>query len=535
MINTLINKPALLDYMKRLNAEKHRLSDVHMRDMFAENHNRFDEMSLENDGVLFDFSKNRLDKASLSVLVEMAQASGLKAMRDAMFAGEKINTTENRAVLHTALRNPSDEPVLVDGKDVMPEIKAELAKMTDFANRVRSGDYTVTGGKVTDVVNIGIGGSDLGPRMATQSLREFNDGPRLHFVANSDATDLDDIIEYLNPETTLFIVASKSFTTAETMLNARNAKEWMLSKVGEKAATHFCALSTNIKATKAFGIDEDRTFGFWDWVGGRYSTWSAIGLSLMISIGPDDFKAFLGGAHSADKHFQNAPLDKNIPVVMALIGVWYRNVWGFPVQAVMPYDSRMSRFPAWLQQLDMESNGKSILKSNDKTQLETGPIIFGEVGTNGQHAFYQLIHQGTTIIPCDFLLAATGFGREENRSVLISNCLAQTQALMTGRTLEEAGGNPHRVFEGNRPSNTFLYKKVTPHVLGMLMAFYEHKVFIQGVIWGINSFDQWGVELGKELLNTIEPMLKEGSSLEAQNSSTHGLLKAIHTFKKSDS
>ena len=532
MIKTLMNKPALLNYMGQLNAEKHRLSAVHMRDMFAADENRFDTMSIENDGVLFDFSKNRLDAQSLSVLVDMAQASKLEEIRKAMFDGEKINTTENRAVLHTALRNSSSNPVWVDGKDVMPDIKTGLAKMAKFANAVRNGTHQLTGGKVTDVVNIGIGGSDLGPRMATQSLREFSDGPRLHFVANSDATDLDDIVERLDPKTTLFIVASKSFSTAETMLNARNAKLWLENALGKDVGAHFCALSTNLEATQAFGIDDDRTFGFWDWVGGRYSIWSAIGLSLMISIGSEKFDEFLKGANSADQHFLNAPLAENIPVVMALLGVWYRNIWGFPVQAVMPYDSRMSRFPAWLQQLDMESNGKSVLKSDEQTELDTGPIIFGEVGTNGQHAFYQLIHQGTTIIPCDFLLAATGYGGQENRNMLISNCLAQTQALMTGRTLEEADNNPHRVFEGNRPSNTFLYKEVTPHTLGMLMAFYEHKVFVQGVLWGINSFDQWGVELGKELLHSIEPMLEEGSDLKAQNSSTEGLLKTLTNMKK---
>lgn len=534
MIKTLINRPALLDFMDKLNAEKLRLTGVQVRDMFEEDASRFDKYSIHNEGVLFDYSKNRIDEQSIAVLVEMAKASKLEEMRDAMFSGEKINTTENRAALHTALRNKSGKPVMVDGKDVMPEVQAELVKMTAFANSVRDGSYHVTGGEITDVVNIGIGGSDLGPRMATQSLREFNDGPKLHFVANSDATDLDDILEYLNPRTTLFIVASKSFTTAETMLNARNAKRWVEASIGkENAGKHFCALSTNLEATKAFGIDDDRTFGFWDWVGGRYSIWSAIGLSLMISIGPEDFEAFLGGAYSADQHFKNMPFDKNIPVMMALLGVWYRNIWGFQTQAVMPYDSRMSRFPAWLQQLDMESNGKSVLKSNEQTQLDTGPIIFGEVGTNGQHAFYQLIHQGTVIIPCDFLLATTGYGSQENRNMLISNCLAQTQALMVGRTLEEADGNPHRVFEGNRPSNTFLYKEVTPHVLGMLMAFYEHKVFIQGVLWGINSFDQWGVELGKELLPTIEPMLEEGNSQKAQNSSTQGLLDAIKMMKES--
>ncbi len=489
-------------------------------------------MSINNDGVLFDYSKNRIDEQALSLLIQVAKESKLEQMRDAMFAGEKINSTEDRAVLHTALRSSSSSAVMVDGKDIMPDINVELAKMSDFANSIRSGSYQVTGGKVTDVVNIGIGGSDLGPRMVTQSLRHFEGGPHLHFVANSDAADLDDIVERLDPSTTLFIVASKSFTTAETMLNARNAKLWVGNALGNDVGGHFCALSTNLEATQAFGISNDRTFGFWDWVGGRFSIWSAIGLSLMISIGPEDFKKFLGGASSADQHFLNAPLNKNIPVIMALLGVWYRNIMGYPVQAVMPYDSRMSRFPAWLQQLDMESNGKSVLKSNEQTTIDTGPIIFGEVGTNGQHAFYQLIHQGTTIIPCDFLLAASGHGGKENRNMLISNCLAQTEALMNGRTLEEANGNPHRVFEGNRPSNTFLYEEVTPHTLGMLMAFYEHKVFAQGVLWGINSFDQWGVELGKELVHNIEPMLENGNELSAQNSSTQGLLDAINAMKK---
>ena len=532
MIKTLINTPALVNYMNRLNAEKQRLEAVHMREMFATDPSRFDKMSISNDGILFDYSKNRIDEKALSVLIKVAKESRLEQVRDDMFAGVKINTTEDRAVLHTALRSRSDVPIMVDGKNIMPEIKAELEKMADFANSVRSGRYQVTGGKITDVVNIGIGGSDLGPRMAAQSLREFNDGPKLHFVANSDATDLDDIIEHIDPATTLFIVASKSFATAETMLNARNAKLWLENALGKNIGGHFCALSTNLKATQAFGVSKKRTFGFWDWVGGRFSIWSAIGLSLMISIGPGDFDKFLNGANSADQHFLNAPLDQNIPVIMALLGIWYRNVLGFPVQAVMPYDSRMSRFPAWLQQLDMESNGKSVLKSNELTMLDTGPIIFGEVGTNGQHAFYQLIHQGTTIIPCDFLLAGKGYGGQENRNMLISNCLAQTEALMAGRTLEEADNNPHRVFEGNRPSNTFLYEEVTPHTLGMLMAFYEHKVFIQGILWGINSFDQWGVELGKELVCNIEPMLEPNNKLAAQNSSTEGLLKAVREMKK---
>lgn len=531
MKNTFTQKPALADFMQDLRAHQERLSDVQMRDMFAYNEHRFEEMSIKSGSLLFDFSKNRIDEDALSALIQSAQASNLEAIRDAMFAGEIVNTTENRAALHTALRDKSDKPLIHNGMDVTKEVKAELDRLRKFAHAVRNGDYEVTGGRITDVVNIGIGGSDLGPRMATQSLREFNNGPRLHFVANSDASDLDDILALLNPKTTLFIVASKSFKTAETILNAHNAKKWIENRIEHDVGRHFCAVSTNLKETTKFGISEDTTFGFWDWVGGRYSVWSAVGLSLMIAIGPDNFDEFLEGAYSADKHFQEKPLRQNIPVIMALLGIWYRNVCGFPVQAVMPYDSRMSRFPAWLQQLDMESNGKSVLKSDDKSQLDTGPIIFGEIGTNGQHAFYQLIHQGTTIIPCDFLIAANGYGGKENRHMMLANCLAQTEALMKGRTLEEAQGNPHREFEGNRPSNTFLYEKVTPYTLGMLMAFYEHKIFIQGIMWGINSFDQWGVELGKELVFDIEPMLEDAPIDKTQSSSTRGLLNAILAMK----
>jgi len=503
-----------------------------MRDMFAQDDHRFENMSIEAGELIFDFSKNILDEDALETLIDSAKASRVPEMSDAMFRGEIINTTENRAALHTVLRNRSGKPVIVNGNDIMTEVQSELGKAKSFANAVRDGDYKVTGGRVTDVVNIGIGGSDLGPRMATRSLREFNDGPRVHFVANVDPSDLDDILATLNLKTTLFIIVSKSFKTTETILNASNARQATEKVVGSNIDSHFCAVSTNLDATTAFGIPEERTFGFWDWVGGRYSVWSAVGLSVMIAIGPEDFDRFLDGAESADRHFQEAPLRQNIPAIMALLGIWYRNVCGYSAHAVLPYDSRMIHFPAWLQQLDMESNGKSILKSDNRTVIDTGPVIFGEVGTNGQHAFYQLLHQGTTIIPCDFLIAATGQGAKENRQMLLASCLAQSEALMTGRTLQETDGNAHRVFDGNRPSNTFLYQQMSPYTLGMLMAFYEHKIFVQGIMWGINSFDQWGVELGKELTRDIEPMLESGSTDGAENSSTKGLIKAIHAMKK---
>jgi len=532
MNKTLPNLPALPGYMDKLHAHHKRLGEIHMRDMFARDEHRFENMSIKTDDLVFDFSKNLVDEEALETLIDAAKASRVEEMRDAMFAGEIINTTENRAVMHMALRNRSDKPVIVNGSNIMSDIRSELARMKDFAHAVRNGDYRVTEGQVTDVVNIGIGGSDLGPRMATRCLQEFNDGPKVHFVANVDASDLDDTLATVNPGSTLFIIASKSFKTSETILNAINAKQKIEEALGTDVNGHFCAVSANLEATRSFGIADERTFGLWDWVGGRYSVWSAVGLSLLIAIGPADFDKFLDGASYADNHFNEAPLRQNIPVIMALLGIWYRNVCGYPVHAILPYDSRMSHFPEWLQQLDMESNGKSILKSDNKTVLDTGLVVFGEVGTNGQHAFYQMIHQGTTVIPCDFLIAATGQGAVENRQILLANCLAQSEALMTGRTLEEAGGDPHRAFEGNRPSNTFLYKKMTPHTLGMLMAFYEHKIFIQGIMWGINSFDQWGVELGKELISQIGPMLEDGSAESAENSSTKGLVNAVHAMNK---
>lgn len=518
-------------YLDRLNNERKRLEAVSMSALFEADSDRFENFSTKTGSVLFDYSKNRIDAASFELLLELATQAGVAEKRDAMFSGAEINETEERAVLHIALRNRSNSPIMVDGQNVMKEVNDVLDRMGIFSEAVRSGEYQVTGGKITDIVNIGIGGSDLGPRMVVQALTPYHDGPRTHFVANVDGADISDTLAKLDPKTTLFIVASKTFTTQETMTNAHSALEWVRDAVGDSAANHFCALSTNLEATRSLGIPDERTFGFWDWVGGRYSVWSAIGLSVMIAIGKQDFDEFLEGAHAADQHFSASPFQENIPVLMALLGVWYRNIWDMPTQAVLPYDDRMARFTAWLQQLDMESNGKSVSMSGDNLGYATGPIVFGEPGTNGQHAFYQLIHQGTTIVPCDFLVAekpskSDRFGIEHHR-LLLANCFAQSEALMAGRSLQEASGNAHKLFTGNRPSNTFLYERLDPHTLGMLMAFYEHKIFVQGVIWGINSFDQWGVELGKQLAKQIEPMLASGDFDKAQNASTKGLLKAV--------
>jgi glucose-6-phosphate isomerase len=531
-----------------LEPHRRRLSAISMRSMFAADPGRYKQFSLKLGDIVFDYSKNRIDAEALDALLGLARDADVEAHRDAMFAGAAINATEGRAVLHTALRNSAKSPVYVDGKDVMPGIRKVLRNMGTFARAVRTGDYEVTGGKVRDVVNIGIGGSDLGPAMAARALSPYADGPRLHFVSNVDGADLSDTLRRLDPKTTLFIIASKTFTTAETMANANSARAWIAKAVGKAAAgRHFAALSTNLPATRAFGIADDRTFGFWDWVGGRYSVWSAIGLSLMIGIGPKRFTEFLAGAHSVDLHFRTAPLERNIPVIMALLGIWHRNVWGFATHAVLPYDNRLARFPAYLQQLDMESNGKHVTLDGKTVGCDTGPVVWGEPGTNGQHAFYQLIHQGTSVIPCDFLVAAEPHEKLGNHHrMLVANCLAQSEALMNGRTIEEATAEmrargmdeeriaqiaPHRVFEGNRPSNTLLYRKLTPYVLGQLIAIYEHKVFVQGVLWNVNSFDQWGVELGKVLAVEIEPLLAPGSNTRGKDSSTRGLIAAYKSFK----
>lgn len=540
---------ALKAHTAELKAHKKRLSRIHMRDQFSQDKKRFAKYSVCLEDLVFDFSKNRIDAPSLNALAALAKSAGVSTHAKNMFAGKAINQTENRAVLHTALRNQTDNPVYVGGKDVMPEIRETLKTMARFANKVRNGKYKVTGGKITDIVNIGIGGSDLGPAMATLALSPYHNGPKTHFVSNVDGADLFDTFEKITPETTLFIIASKTFTTQETMRNAESARIWLRKQLGKKnVGEHFAALSTNLEATRMFGIEDDRTFGFWDWVGGRYSIWSAIGLSLMIAIGPKKFNEFLQGAFEADEHFRAAPYEKNIPVLMALLGIWHRNIWGYETHAVLPYDNRMSRFPAYLQQLEMESNGKRVSMAGKAISGNTGAILWGEPGTNGQHAFYQLIHQGTSIIPSDFLIAAKPNEKmADHHPLLVANCLAQSEALMIGKTdtevkeeLKAQGKSPaeikkltpHKVFEGNRPSSTFLYKQLDPKTLGRLIALYEHKVFVQGVIWGINSFDQWGVELGKALASQLVPMVKEQASSSGKDASTKGLLNAFHELQK---
>ncbi len=461
----------------------------HLRDLFAEDPGRFQRFSLRLDDLLLDYSKNRIVAETMEKLVAVAEASAVEAARDAMFAGEKINITEGRAVLHTALRNRSDRAVLVDGQDVMPEVRGVLDAMSSFAVGVRSGTLQGAGGeRFTDIVNIGIGGSDLGPAMVTRALSPYvQAGLRCHFVSNVDGAHLHDTLKGLDPRSTLFLVASKTFTTQETMTNARSARTWLVAALGEAAVQqHFAAISTNLEAVAAFGIDPARAFGFWDWVGGRYSVWSAIGLPVMIAVGPAQFAEFLQGAHHMDEHFRSAPLAENMPVILALIGIWYRNLWGFTAQAVLPYDQRLERFPAYLQQLDMESNGKSVTLSGKPEAIATGPLVWGEPGTNGQHAFYQLLHQGTDVIPCDFLVAAEAQEKlGDHHPILLANCLAQSEALMRGKTAEEAGAElaaagkggeeiealtPHKVFAGNRPSNTLVYRKLDPQTLGRLIA-----------------------------------------------------------------
>ena len=535
-----------------LKTHRERIEKTSMRELFAADPGRFERFSLQLDDLLFDYSKNRVDAEVMAALCDLARLANVEERRDAMFAGRRINTTEDRSVLHTALRGPAGAELIIDGEDVIAQVHMVLGKMRQFADAIRDGGYCVSGGNVTDVVNIGIGGSDLGPAMAVRALAPYCDGPRVHFVSNVDAADIIDTMKGLDPATTLFIVASKTFTTVETMTNAASARAWVETAVGaQNAAAHFAALSTNLQATATFGIPPERTFGFWEWVGGRYSIWSAIGLSLMVAIGPQRFDEFLAGGHEVDAHFRDAPLEANIPVVMALLGIWHRNVWDFASQAVLPYDDRLARFPAYLQQLEMESNGKGVAIDGGPLAMDTGPVIWGEPGTNGQHAFYQLIHQGTQIIPCDFLLAAQTHAdpsipsADDHHLMLAANCLAQSQALMEGKTLSQARAElaatgmdeaaierlaPHKTFPGNRPSSTFLYPKLTPHILGMLIALYEHKVFVQGVIWDINSFDQWGVELGKVLARKIEPVLRGKEPAEGIGDAS--TLRLISTFEK---
>lgn len=517
-----------------------------IRAAFAADPQRFSRFSVTLDDFLFDFSKCAVNDRVLGELEALAKAAGVETKRDAMFAGEKINITEERAVLHTALRNRANTPVLVDGRDVMPDVNAVLDAMGAFSDGIRSGTLAgATGKKITDVVNIGIGGSDLGPVMATLALAPYHDGPRLHFVSNIDGAHIADTLKLLDAETTLFIVASKTFTTIETMTNAATARTFIAGKLGEAAVGHhFCAVSTALDKVSAFGISEERVFGFWDWVGGRYSLWSAIGLPLMIAIGKANFGEFLAGGHAIDEHFRTAPFRQNIPMLLGLIGYYNRNVLGYPSRAILPYDQRLSRFPAYLQQLDMESNGKSVTMDSTPVEGDTGPVVWGEPGTNGQHAFYQLIHQGTTVIPAEFMIAANGHEKDlrHQHQLLMANCLAQSEALMKGRSLAEARAQltskgmdeakadriaPHRVFSGNRPSITMVYDELTPFALGRLIALYEQRVFVEGALFNINSFDQWGVELGKELATGLLPVVEGKESAAGHDSSTAGLVDAL--------
>ena len=534
---------------KALEAHQSQLAHTTIADLFKQEQNRFNDYSLTfGNQILVDFSKNKINQETLKLLHQLAKESALDEAINAMFTGEKINRTENRAVLHTALRNRSNTPVYVDGKDVMPEVNAVLAKMSAFCDRVISGEWKgYTGKAITDVVNIGIGGSDLGPYMVTEALRPYKNHLNMHFVSNVDGTHIAETLKKVNPETTLFLVASKTFTTQETMTNANSARDWLLAAAKDNSAVakHFAALSTNGKAVAEFGIDTNNMFEFWDWVGGRYSLWSAIGLSIALSIGFDNFEALLSGAHEMDKHFRTAPLEKNIPATLALIGLWNTNFLGAQTEAILPYDQYLHRFAAYFQQGNMESNGKYVDRNGDVIRdYQTGPIIWGEPGTNGQHAFYQLIHQGTMLIPCDFIAPAQSHNPlGDHHSKLLSNFFAQTEALAFGKTKEEveaefvkAGKSldevkdivPFKVFTGNKPTNSILVQKITPFVLGALIAMYEHKIFAQGVIFNIFSFDQWGVELGKQLANRILPELADKEKVTSHNSSTNGL---INQFK----
>jgi glucose-6-phosphate isomerase len=531
-----------------LNAHARAVEPFHMRDLFAADPDRFARFHLRVDDLILDYSKNRIVLETMAHLLALAEAADVAGKRDRMFAGDPINATEGRAVLHVALRAPLSERYHVDGREVGPDVHAVLAAMGEFARAIRVGALKgATGKAFTDVVNIGIGGSDLGPAMATSALAPYHDGPRVHFVSNVDGAHIHDTCKVLDPATTLFIIASKTFTTLETMTNAATARAFVADRLGEAAVpAHFAAISTAIGRCKDFGIPEDRIFGFWDWVGGRYSVWSAIGLPVAIAIGPQRFSAFLAGGHAMDTHFRTAPLDENLPVLLALLGVWYRNALGLATHAVIPYDQRLARFPAHLQQLDMESNGKRVRLDGRPVTIASGPVVWGEPGTNGQHAFFQLIHQGTETIPVDFLLAAEPHERLfDHHAKLVANCIAQGQALMRGKTEAEVRDElarqdlapatidalaPHKVFAGNRPSNTLLYRKLDPATLGRLLALYEHKVFVQGAIWGVNSFDQWGVELGKELAGALLPAVKGERAPIGADASTAGLVAAYKAF-----
>ncbi|PBB92087.1 glucose-6-phosphate isomerase [Mesorhizobium sp. WSM3864] len=521
-----------------------------MREAFAADPKRFEKFSATDGDLLLDWSKCAVDADTMAMLETLSGAADLEGRRAAMFEGKKINITENRAVLHTALRNLTGKSVVVDGQDTKADVIAVLDAMGAFADAIRSGEAAgATGKKITDIVNIGIGGSDLGPAMVTLALAPYHDGPRAHYVSNVDGAHIHDTLKGLSPETTLFIIASKTFTTVETMTNAETARRWVEKALGKQAiGKHFAAVSTALDLVAKFGIASDRVFGFWDWVGGRYSVWSAIGLPVMIAIGPRNFRAFLDGAHEMDEHFRSAPLQNNLPVLLGLIGWWHRVVCKYPARAVIPYDQRLSRLPAYLQQLDMESNGKSVTLDGSPVTTPTGPLVWGEPGTNGQHAFFQLLHQGTDFIPVEFLAAAVSHEPElkTHHDLLLANCLAQSEAFMKGRTLEEARAQmlakgmkpadvdriaPHRVFSGNRPSLTILYRKLDPRTLGRLIALYEHRVFVEGTLFNINSFDQWGVELGKELATGLLPVVEGKETAAKRDASTAGLVAHVHQLR----
>ncbi|ENC1604980.1 glucose-6-phosphate isomerase [Escherichia coli] len=527
------------------------MKDVTIADLFAKDGDRFSKFSATfGDQMLVDYSKNRITEETLAKLQDLAKECDLAGAIKSMFSGEKINRTENRAVLHVALRNRSNTPILVDGKDVMPEVNAVLEKMKTFSEAIISGEWKgYTGKAITDVVNIGIGGSDLGPYMVTEALRPYKNHLNMHFVSNVDGTHIAEVLKKVNPETTLFLVASKTFTTQETMTNAHSARDWFLKAAGDEkhVAKHFAALSTNAKAVGEFGIDTANMFEFWDWVGGRYSLWSAIGLLIVLSIGFDNFVELLSGAHAMDKHFSTTPAEKNLPVLLALIGIWYNNFFGAETEAILPYDQYMHRFAAYFQQGNMESNGKYVDRNGNVVDYQTGPIIWGEPGTNGQHAFYQLIHQGTKMVPCDFIAPAiTHNPLSDHHQKLLSNFFAQTEALAFGKSREvveqeyrDQGKDPatldyvvpFKVFEGNRPTNSILLREITPFSLGALIALYEHKIFTQGVILNIFTFDQWGVELGKQLANRILPELKDDKEISSHDSSTNGLINRYKAWR----
>jgi glucose-6-phosphate isomerase len=547
-----MSKLTLSPAWQALSAHFATMQSMHMRQMFQDDPLRFEKFTVQLGDLFFDYSKNRINEETVALLVKLAEQSELPAYIERMFRGEKINNTEGRAALHTALRNRSGRPVLVDGKDVMPDVQRVLGLMRQFCDAVRNGDHVGhTGKAIRDIVNIGIGGSDLGPLMACEALKPFADQRlRAHFVSNIDASHLCETLKKINAETTLFIVSSKTFTTQETLTNARSARAWLIEQLGDEQAVakHFAAVSTNLEATSKFGINPNNVFEFWDWVGGRYSLWSAIGLPIALYLGMDKFEKLLGGGHAMDEHFRHAPLNKNIPVLMALLGVWYGNFFHAESNAVFPYDQYMHRFTAYLQQLDMESNGKGVDREGQVVDYDTGMEVWGEPGSNGQHAFYQLIHQGTRLIPSDFIApmhSQNPLG--EHHAILIANCFAQTEALMVGKTEEQARAElvaqglsgealaallPHKIFPGNKPTNTLLVEQLDAHTLGMLVALYEHKVFVQSVIWNINPFDQWGVELGKQLAAKILKELPDSAATAPHDASTSGLIEYYHQHNK---